>query len=118
MCCLLKKLSIFALRTFDETEDENGQHQIINEHLLSSLSQGGGIGDFDTETITKQDGLQRSRHSSFKRATADRYNFNSFDIENPSFDSTVGTVDDYHHTSIDSYSQGKTFASSYLCLEI
>ena len=71
---------------------------------MSSLSQGAGINDSSSDPAINLEKLFRS--TSCKIATPSRYNTHSFDVDNPSFESTTGTGDDNYHTSLDSYNQG------------
>ena len=92
------------LRTFDDEaiHDEPEESHAFNENLLSSLSQGAGINDISNDPSTNQEKLFRS--TSCKSPTPSRYNVHSFEMDNPSFESTTGTAEEYYHNSLD---QGK-----------
>lgn len=97
---------LFYYRTFDDEDpqDEANENVEFNENFLSSLSHGAGINDSSSDPAIDHEKLYRS--ISCKIATQGRYNTRSFEIDNPSFESTTGTGDDNYHTSLDSYNQG------------
>ena len=87
---------------------------MFDENLLSSLSQGAGMNDIISDHIPTTTKRNQGQEKLFRSTSCKDTTPNLFEMQNRrSFESATnggGMIGyGYHHTSLDSYNQGKIF---------